>query len=114
MAFNDMKTVLFVCSKNQWRSPTSEAVFRKDQNVSVRSAGTNRSAKKRLSVLDIHWADIILVMEEKHKSRIKADYRQALRNKKLYVLDIPDEYGFMDAELVEIIRMKSEPLIWGD
>ena len=106
--------VLFVRSKNQWRSPTGEAVFRRDTGLSVRSAGTARSAKRKLSVADIRWADVILVMEDKHKSRIRAEFRDEVRYKTLHVLDIPDEYRFMDDDLVELIRAKAEPLIWGD
>lgn len=106
--------VLFVCSKNQWRSPTGEAVFRKEAGIAVRSAGTARSAKRTLLVADIRWADVILVMEDKHKSRIRRAFRDDIRFKALHVLDIPDEYRYMDAELVAIIRAKAEPLIWAD
>ena len=40
-------------------------------------------------------------MEEKHKSRLVAEYSRVVENKSIYVLDIPDEYKFMDPELVE-------------
>ncbi|EAA7653457.1 hypothetical protein DXO15_16510 [Salmonella enterica] len=30
--------VLFICSRNQWRSPTAEQVFRRYPGLSVRSA----------------------------------------------------------------------------
>ncbi len=103
--------VLFVCSRNQWRSPTGEEVWRKTPGVEVRSAGTSRNARRRLSLADIRWADLILVMEEKHQSRIRAEFRDELKFKTLHVLDIPDEYGFMEPELVEIIRQKTEPMI---
>ena len=106
--------VLFVCSKNQWRSPTAEAVFRKDPGLSVRSAGTSRSAKRTISVADIRWADVILVMEDKHRARLRAQFRDEVRYKKLHTLDIPDLYRFMDPDLIEILRDKAEPLIWGD
>ena len=43
-------------------------------------------------------------MEEKHKSRLLAEYRRALENKPIHVLDIPDEYKFMEPELVELLR----------
>jgi len=43
-------------------------------------------------------------MEEKHKSRLLAEYRQVLENKPIHVLDIPDEYKFMEPELVELLR----------
>jgi len=79
--------------------------------VEVRSAGTSRNAQRRLSLVDIRWADLILVMEQKHKSRIRADFRDEVKFKALQVLDIPDDYGFMDLELVEIIREKTASLI---
>ncbi|MBK8543863.1 MAG: phosphotyrosine protein phosphatase [Caulobacteraceae bacterium] len=103
--------VLFICSRNQWRSPTGEQVWRGETGVHVRSAGTSRSARRRVTVADLRWADLILVMEEKHKSRIKADFREETRFKDLHVLDVPDEYQFMDPELVELLREKCAPLI---
>jgi predicted protein tyrosine phosphatase len=53
---------------------------------------------------DIRWADVIFVMEEKHKSRLLAEFTKALEHKTLHVLDIPDEYKYMDPELVEQLR----------
>lgn len=106
--------VLFVCSRNQWRSPTGEKVWRNTAGVAVRSAGTSRNARRHISINDIRWADLILVMEEKHKSRILADFRQEARFKEMHVLDIPDDYGFMDPELVDIITANTQALILGD
>jgi predicted protein tyrosine phosphatase len=96
--------VLFVCSRNQWRSPTAEKIWRKNPNLSVRSAGTSPNARRHVSPEDISWADIVFVMEEKHKSRLVSEYRGLLEFKPLHVLGIPDEYKFMDAELVEEIE----------
>ena len=103
--------VLFVCSRNQWRSPTGEAVFARVDGVSTRSAGTASNARRKISVTDIRWADLILVMEDKHKSRLRADFRQEVAYKPVHVLDIPDDYKYMDTELVELIRAKAGPLI---
>lgn len=111
--FKNQRHVLFVCSKNQWRSPTAEAIFRKDNRLSVRSAGTGQGARRKISAKDIIWADIILVMEEKHKARIQADFRQSIMRTQIYVLDIPDIYQFMDAELIDVLKEACEPLIWG-
>ncbi|WP_419904799.1 low molecular weight protein tyrosine phosphatase family protein [Kiloniella sp.] len=99
-----MTNLLFICSKNQWRSPTAENIFRKYPDISARSAGTSSSAKHKVTVKDIQWADIIFVMEEKHKSRLKADFRRQLEYKPLHVLDIPDDYPYMDAELIDILE----------
>lgn len=92
--------VLFVCSRNQWRSPTAEAVWRRHPGIHARSAGTSAGARHPVSERDLAWADVILVMEEKHKSRLLAGFRQALGDKPVHVLDIPDEYRYMDPELV--------------
>ena len=94
------KDVLFVCSENQWRSPTAEAVWRKHPLLSVRSGGTSSSARHTVSIDDIRWADVILVMEEKHKSRLLAAFGPALGRTPLHVLDIPDSYRYMDPDLV--------------
>ena len=50
-------------------------------------------------------------MEEKHKSRLIGEFRQELDNKRLHVLEIPDEYKFMDEELVELIWTGTEALV---
>jgi len=42
-------------------------------------------------VEDVRWADVIMVMEEKHKSRLVAEFTRLLDNKPIHVLDIPDE-----------------------
>ena len=42
-----------------------------------------------------------MAMEPKHKDRLKADFTRLLAHKKLYVLDIPDDYKYMDPTLVE-------------
>lgn len=103
--------VLFVCSKNQWRSPTAEAIYRRDERLSVRSRGTAKSAVQTIRSDDIIWADVILVMEDKHRRRILADFPGESRFKPMHVLDIPDDYQFMDDELVELIRTAAEPVI---
>ena len=95
------RNILFVCSKNQWRSPTAETIWRKHPDLNVRSAGTSTKARKTVSSTDITWADIILVMEEKHKNRLKADFSRLLSHKTIYVLDIPDEYQYMDSVLIQ-------------
>ena len=103
--------LLFVCSKNQWRSPTAENIFKKQQIYNVRSAGTEPSARKRINEKDIIWADIIFVMEKKHKQRITKRFGDASRNSKIIVLDIEDNYQFMDPELIEELEAKIAPFL---
>jgi predicted protein tyrosine phosphatase len=102
-AGGDRIHLLFVCSRNQWRSPTGEQVWRRDPRVQVRSAGTSAGARRVVSAADLAWADVVLVMEDKHKSRLLAEYRALLLHKALHVLDIPDDYKYMDPDLVELL-----------
>jgi predicted protein tyrosine phosphatase len=60
---------------------------------------------------DIRWADVICVMEEKHKSRLVAEFTRLLVNKTIHVLDIPDDYKFMDPELVEMLEQPVRSLL---
>ena len=95
------RNVLFICSRNQWRSPTAEQIWRRHPSLSVRSAGTSPSARRTVSIDDIEWSDVIFVMEEKHKSRLVAAFSRPIAGKPVHVLDIPDEYKYMDPELIE-------------
>jgi len=103
--------ILFVCSMNKWRSPTGEAIFRKHAGVNTRSVGTSRKARRQVKLTDIQWADMIYVMEEKHQSRLRADFRDDMKYKTIHVLDIPDDYQFMDPELVDLIYDAVAPMI---
>jgi len=100
MADQEPVNVLFVCSMNQWRSPTAEKIYADNPLVSARSAGTNEGARKAVRSSDLVWADLVLVMEQKHKQRLLATFPDELKFKTLHVLDIPDDYEYMDPELI--------------
>lgn len=100
--------LLFVCSRNQWRSPTAERIYAHAPEFDVRSRGVSKSAVRRLTSGDIAWADVIFAMEHTHKTRIVSLYRDggdALGSIPIiHVLNIPDEFRFMDPELIELIE----------
>ena len=98
--------LLFVCSRNQWRSPTAEEIYKNYSGVNVRSAGTEPSARIKLTAKTIEWANFIFVMEKKHKQRMIERFPFELEGKQIIILDIPDEYQFMDEELIEDIKSK--------
>lgn len=103
--------LLFVCSRNQWRSPTAEKVYQNDARVEARSAGTSASARCRVSEKLLRWADLVLVMEHEHKRRLEEMFPEVARGVRVEVLDIPDDYPYMDAELMRVIRERVEPLL---
>lgn len=97
--------ILFVCSRNQWRSPTAERVWSNNSGLNVRSAGTSPRAKRTITAKDIQWANIIFVMEQKHKNRVIASFTRMVQHKPIHVLDIPDDYKFMDPDLIEQLEL---------
>ena len=96
---------------NQWRSPTAEKIYSDKPLLDVRSCGTNKNARKRVTSDDLKWADIVLVMEDKHKQRLMAEYPGEMHFKESHVLDIPDEYKFMEPALIEEIMAAVDPIL---
>jgi len=90
------------------RSNTAETIYTA-KGYSVRSAGTEKWAKVPLSNEIILWADMIFVMEEKQKVIINTEFADAAKDKIICILNIPDNYYYMEAELVKLIKYKVTP-----
>ena len=103
--------ILFICSRNNWRSSTAEEIYKNRQDHKVKSAGTEPSARVRVSSKDILWADTIFAMEKKHRQRLEDRFPSETQNKKIIILDIEDKYGFMDKELIELITLSVDPYL---
>lgn len=105
---NAILNILFICSKNQWRSPTGERIYQKDPRCQVRSAGTSSKAKRKVNAKDLAWADLVLVMEKRHRSQLRERFPEEMAAVEVHVLDIPDDYPFMDPELIPLLRESVE------
>ena len=106
MAPNDRLNLLFVCSENRLRSPTAERVFSEYPGVKAIGAGTNADAATPVSGDLIEWADVVLVMEKSHRNRVAKKFRDQLKGKRLVVLDIPDQFEYMQPELVDLLKVR--------
>jgi protein-tyrosine phosphatase len=103
--------ILFVCSRNRWRSLTAETIFRSNQKHRVKSAGTEKMARIKVTQNLILWAELIFVMEKKHKDRLNEKFGSIMDNKEIVILDIPDVYSYMDVELMEILEASVLPYL---
>ncbi|MGG3280072.1 protein tyrosine phosphatase [Paenibacillus solani] len=70
----------------------------------VRSAGTEQGARIKVTEGHIGWSE--LVMERKHTRRLKDKFPISLMTKRLICLDIPDDYQFMDEELIDLLKSR--------
>jgi predicted protein tyrosine phosphatase len=105
------QNVLFVCTANQQRSPTAERLYKDDPRFEVRSAGTNTLFGRKVTPEDLEWADLVVVMEDRHERKIRNEFPQSAENTHLVVLDIPDVYEFMDQRLQREIRKRFEAIV---
>ena len=103
--------LLFICSRNQWRSRTAEDIFKNVDGLEVRSAGTSSSARIKVNEKLIEWADIIFVMEKHHKQILNQKYSSFMNDKVIIILEIPDEYQYMDSELIDILEIGVQPYL---
>ena len=86
-------------------------MFSRFAELECESAGTDPAALTPLDPDLIRWADVIFVMERSHKRRLATKFKAHLTGKRVVVLDIPDEYAFMDPELVRLLLKKVAPLL---
>ncbi|WP_343350478.1 low molecular weight protein tyrosine phosphatase family protein [Pseudomonas sediminis] len=106
-----MIRALFICSRNRLRSPTAERVFAQWPGVETDSAGLAPDAEVRVSAEQLDWATLIFVMEKNQRSKLTRQYRAVLAGKRVICLDIPDDYGYMQPELVSLLQRKVPALL---
>ncbi len=100
------KRILFLCSQNKLRSPTAETIFCDHPTIAVDSAGLNHDAVVPLSLDQIEWADLILVMETAHRTRLNRKFKSSLAGKRVAVLNIPDDFDYMDPQLITLLKAR--------
>ncbi len=94
--------ILVVCGRNKKRSRTAESIFKNDNRFNIRSAGLSPKSDRKITEKDLTWADLIFVMETGQRAKIWGIYRH-LEIPPIEILDIPDDYEFMDNELIELL-----------
>ena len=98
----DRPNLLVVCSRNKKRSRTAEYIFKNDMCFSIRSVGLSPKSPRQIKEKDIEWADLICVMENKHKSRINSSFRD-MDIPPIEVFYIDDIYEYRDPDLIELL-----------
>lgn len=111
----DRPNILVVCGRNKRRSRTAEYIFKNDSRFSIRSVGLSAKSNRQIGDRDIIWSDLIFVMEDGQASRVSGVFRH-LGLPPIHVLNIPDEYEYLDEELIDLLtdRINSTLRIeWG-
>lgn len=77
--------------------------------VATDSAGVNHGADRRVSDEQLRWADLIVVMEKRYLAKLRAQLRATLGNARVVCVDIPDDYEYMQPELVALLEARVGP-----
>ena len=101
------KRALFVCGRNRLRSPTAERLFAGRGGFETASAGLNPDADVQVSPELLEWADLVFVMENAQRAKLTKNFSAHLRGKKIVCLKIPDDYEYMNPELIELLEAKA-------
>lgn len=101
--------MLFICRENRMRSATAERIFARRTDLDVRSAGTSRGALARVNAAMLEWADVIFIMDDQQRRALARAYPNHPALARLICLDIPDEFGFLQPELVELLEHRAAP-----
>jgi len=101
--------LLFICTHNLSRSLTAELMLRDVPGYEVRSAGTFRDARVCVTEELVLWADRVFVMEEHHAESLRERFPEAMAEKSIICLDVPDDYQPLAEELFEILVDRLAP-----
>jgi protein-tyrosine phosphatase len=97
--------ILVVCGRNKKRSRTAEHIFKNDNRFNIRSAGLSPKSDRKISENDLNWSDLVFVMETGQRAKIWELYRH-LELPDIEILNIADDYEFMNEELIEMLSEK--------
>jgi predicted protein tyrosine phosphatase len=105
------RRVLFICRLNRVRSATAERLFCKRPDLDVRSAGTSSDAMVRVNARMLDWADVAITMDEGQRQALEQMFPHHPALAHLICLQIPDEFTFLQPELVTLLKERVTPIL---
>ncbi len=101
--------VLCVCSAGLLRSPTAAHILSSDPfNFNTRAVGASKEyALCQLDSVMVKWADVIVCMEPEHAEPVyeimreldDIDFTYSDRDRKVHILNCPDNFAYMNVQL---------------
>ena len=79
--------------------------------IEVSLAGTSSESPCPVSGDLLEWSDWVFVMENSQKRHLSFRFVEMLKGKKVVCLNIPDNYEYMQSELVDRLRSTVLPLL---
>ena len=92
--------ILFICNQGRNRSKTAAEVF----SEGFRTASASLYSDTPVTETQLAEADVIIVMEEKHRTEIAERFPRVYLQKRILVLGIPDIYRHGQPELLGLLK----------
>ena len=106
-----VRNILFVCHLNRVRSATAERLFCRRVDLDVRSAGTSSDALVRVNARMLEWADVVFTMDDGQRLAIEQMFPRHPALAQLVCLEIPDQFTFLQPELVAMLEARVTPFL---
>ena len=98
--------IIFVCNQGKNRSKTAAQLF----SERFRTASVGLYSDTPVTEAQLAQADVIIVMEEKHRTEIAERFPRVYLQKRILVLGIPDIYRYGQPELVQLLHLRMSRL----
>ncbi len=99
--------ILFICNQGVNRTRTAAELFREPFQTDF--AGLY--CRKPVTARQIVWADLVIVMEDKHRTEIAKRFPALCLRKRIVTLEIPDLYHRGQPELVHLLTAAMAKLL---
>jgi len=99
--------ILFICNQGKNRSKTAAEVF--SGRFTTASAGLYGDTP--VTETQLAQADVIIAMEERHRTEIAERFPRIYLQKRILVLGIPDIYRYGQPELVRLLKAEMSGLL---
>jgi len=98
--------ILFICNQGRNRSKTAAEVF----SEGFRTASASLYSDTPVTETQLAQADVIIAMEERHRTEIAERFPRIYLQKRILVLGIPDIYRYGQPELVRLLKAEMSGL----
>ena len=99
--------VLFICNQGRNRSKTAAEML--SDRFTTASAGLY--SDRPVTETQLSQANLIIVMEEKHRTELARRFPAMYLRKRILVLGIPDVYCYGQPQLVQLLQARMGELL---
>jgi predicted protein tyrosine phosphatase len=107
------RRILFLCLLNRVRSATAERLYCKRPELEVRSAGTSDDAMVQVNARMLDWAELVFTMDDGQRAALEQMFPGHRALQQVVCLDIPDDFTFLQPELVKLLQERVPPHLEG-